>query len=151
MKRPILGSIDIGELFGEAYVSPDSSPVLNDVIAVEESNVLFLDFNRLVTFCPSACCYHTDVLRNLFFAVCEKNRKLVQKLGHLSRRTTQEKLISYLSEEAKNHHSPDFEIPFNRQQLADYLAVDRSALSTELGKMRDEGLIEFHKNRFRIK
>ena len=149
--RSILGSIDVGEMFGEAYLSPESSPLLNDVVAIEDSAVLFFDAKRILNICSSACRFHAMVVQNLFFAVCEKNRKLVQKLGHMSKRTTREKLISYLSEEAKNHNRSHFEIPFNRQQLADYLSVDRSAMSNELCKMRDEGLIEFNKSRFRLK
>ena len=82
--------------------------------------------------------------------ISEKNRKLVQKLGHMSQRTTREKLISYLSEEAKRQNSASFAIPFNRQQLADFLSVDRSAMSNELCKMRKEGLLEFDKNKFRL-
>ena len=86
----------------------------------------------------------------MFFAISDKNRKLVQKLGHMSKRTTREKLISYLSEESKKQNSSNFTIPFNRQQLADFLSVDRSAMSNELCKMRDEGLIEFDKNYFKL-
>ena len=96
----------------------------------------------------SACKFHSLVIKNLFFEISEKNRKLVAKLGHISNRTTREKLLSYLSDEAKRNKSSAFSIPFNRQQLADFLSVDRSAMSNELCKMRDEGLIEFNKNRF---
>ena len=90
------------------------------------------------------------VVQNLFLAISEKNRQLTQKLGHMSKRTTREKLISYLSEEAKKQNSGTIEIPFNRQQLADFLSVDRSAMSSELGKMRGEGLIVFEKNKFTL-
>ena len=148
--RSILGHIGIGEIFGEAYAAPDSGTLLNDVIAVEDSAVYFFDVKRVISTCSSACRFHTMVVQNLFFAISEKNRTLVQKLDYLSRRTTREKLISYLSEEAKKQNSPRITIPFNRQQLADYLSVDRSAMSNELGKMRDEGLLEFEKNRFRL-
>ena len=148
--RSILGHIGIGEIFGEAYAAPDSGTLLNDVIAVEDSAVYFFDVKRVISTCSSACRFHTMVVQNLFFAISEKNRTLVQKLDYLSRRTTREKLISYLSEEAKRQNSPRITIPFNRQQLADYLSVDRSAMSSELGKMRDEGLLEFEKNRFRL-
>ena len=141
--RSILGHIGIGEIFGEAYAAPDSGTLLNDVIAVEDSAVYFFDVKRVISTCSSACRFHTMVVQNLFFAISEKNRTLVQKLDYLSRRTTREKLISYLSEEAKKQNSPRITIPFNRQQLADYLSVDRSAMSNELGKMRDEGLLEF--------
>ena len=90
------------------------------------------------------------VVQNLFFAISEKNRQLVQKLDHMGKRTTREKLISYLSEEADKQGGRSFVIPFNRQQLADYLSVDRSAMSNELSKMRDEGLIQFEKNHFTL-
>ena len=148
--RSILGHIGIGEIFGEAYAAPDSGTLLNDVIAVEDSAVYFFDVKRVISTCSSACRFHTMVVQNLFFAISEKNRTLVQKLDYLSRRTTREKLISYLSEEAKKQNSPRITIPFNRQQLADYLSVDRSAMSSELGRMRDEGLLAFEKNRFRL-
>ena len=148
--RSILGNIGEGEIFGEAYIAPESGPLLNDVIAIEDSSVFFFDVRRVITTCSSACRFHTIVVQNLFFAVSDKNRGLVQKLDYMSRRTTREKLISYLSEEAKKQNSAEFTIPFNRQQLADYLAVDRSAMSNELGKMRDEGLLEFQKNRFKL-
>ena len=75
---------------------------------------------------------------------------LMQKLGHMSKRSTREKLISYLSDEARKQNRGTFEIPFNRQQLADYLSVDRSAMSSELGKMRDEGILTFQRNRFTL-
>lgn len=146
--RSILGHIDVGEMFGEAYVAPESGAILNDVVAVEDSAVIFFDVKRIITTCPAACRFHAIVVQNMFFAISEKNRKLVQKLGHMSKRTTREKLISYLSEEAKCRNSANFTIPFNRQQLADFLSVDRSAMSNELCKMRNEGLIEFEKTSF---
>lgn len=148
--RSILGHIGVGEIFGEAYVAPESGTLLNDVIAVEDSAVFFFDVKRVISTCSSACRFHTMVVQNLFFAISEKNRGLVQKLDYMSRHTTREKLLSYLSEEAKKQNSASITLPFNRQQLADYLSVDRSAMSNELCKMRDEGLLEFEKNRFRL-
>lgn len=148
--RSILGQIAVGDMFGEAYVAPESGALLNDVVAIEDSSVIFFDVKRILTTCSSACRFHAMVVQNLFFAISEKNRKLVQKLGHMSKRSTREKLISYLSEEAKKQTSSTFTIPFNRQQLADFLSVDRSAMSNELCKMRDEGLIEFEKNNFKL-
>ena len=149
--RSILGHIGVGEMFGEAYVAPESGPLLNDVVAIEDSAVIFFDVKRILTTCSSACHFHSLVVQNLFFAISEKNRQLVQKLGHMSKRTTREKLISYLSEEAKRQHSSSFAIPFNRQQLADFLSVDRSAMSNELCRMRDEGLLHFENNRFELR
>ena len=148
--RSILGQIAAGEMFGEAYIAPESGALLNDVVAVADSTVIFFDVKKIITTCSSACRFHTIVVQNMFFAISEKNRKLVQKLGHMSKRSTREKLISFLSEEAKQHNSSNFTIPFNRQQLADFLSVDRSAMSSELCKMRDEGLLEFNKNSFRL-
>ncbi len=148
--RSILSQISVGEMFGEAYVAPESGALLNDVVAMEDSIVIFFDVKRIITTCSSACRFHTMVVQNMFFAISEKNRKLVQKLGHMSKRSTREKLISYLSEEARKQNSPNFTIPFNRQQLADFLSVDRSAMSNELCKMRDEGLLRFDKNKFTL-
>lgn len=148
--RSILGQVDVGEMFGEAYVAPESGALLNDVVATENSTVIFFDVRKIITTCSSGCRFHYMIVQNMFFAISDKNRKLVQKLGHMSKRTTREKLISYLSEESKKQNSSNFTIPFNRQQLADFLSVDRSAMSNELCKMRDEGLIEFDKNYFKL-
>lgn len=146
----IVNRIAVGEMFGEAYLSPESGALLNDVVAVADSTVMLFDVRRILTVCSSACRFHTAVVQNLVFAIAEKNRALVQKIGHISQRSTREKLISYLSEVAKRENSASFTIPFNRQQLADFLSVDRSAMSNELCRMRDEGLLEFEKNAFRL-
>lgn len=148
--RSILSVISVGEMFGEGYAAPESGALLNDVVAVEDSSVIFFDVKRTLTTCSSACRFHNMIVQNMFFAISDKNRKLVQKLGHMSGRTTRAKLISYLSEEAKRQGSSAFTVPFNRQQLADYLCVDRSAMSNELCKMRDEGMIKFEKSRFEL-
>jgi CRP-like cAMP-binding protein len=148
--RSILSVISLGEMFGEGYAAPESGALLNDVVAVEDSSVIFFDVKRILTTCSSACRFHNMIVQNMFFAISDKNRRLVQKLGHMSGRTTRTKLISYLSEEAKRQGSSAFTVPFNRQQLADYLCVDRSAMSNELCKMRDEGMIKFEKSRFEL-
>lgn len=146
--RNIVNVIRVGEMFGEAYIAPESGSLLNDVIAEEDSTVIFFDIKRILTVCSTACRFHSMVVQNLFFSISEKNRKLVQKIGHMSKRSTRAKLLSYLSEEAKRHNNRQFIIPFSRQQLADFLCVDRSAMSNELCKMRDEGLLQFDKNEF---
>ena len=148
--RSIINVIDKGEMFGESYALQQDEVFLNDVVAVENSTVVFFDIRCMLTVCSSSCSFHAKVIQNLFFVISHKNRRLVQKLGHMSRRSTREKLISYLSEEAKRHGSGSFSIPFNRQQLADFLSVDRSAMSNELCRMRDEGLLTFSKNNFTL-
>lgn len=148
--RSILERISVGEMFGEAYVAPESDALLNDVVTTEDSVVMLFDVKRIITTCSSACHFHSKVVQNLFFAISETNRKLIQKLDHISRRTTREKLISYLSQESRRQNSSSFSIPFNRQQLADFLSVDRSAMSNELCKMRDDGLLTFDRNHFEL-
>lgn len=148
--RSLLGHVSEGEMFAEAYAAPDSGALQSDVIAAEKSVVAFFDVKRILTTCSAACRFHQTAVQNLVFALSEKNRKLVSKIRHMSGRTTRAKLISYLSEEAKKHRADEFTIPFNRQQLADYLSVDRSAMSSEICKMRDIGMLEFDKNKFRL-
>ncbi|MBQ8431517.1 MAG: Crp/Fnr family transcriptional regulator [Clostridia bacterium] len=146
--RSIVQQVGVGEMFGEAYASPDSGVLLNDVVALEESEALHFDVQRILSVCPSACPFHALTVKNLFYALSEKNRALVAKLGYMASRTTREKLLAYLSDQAKKQGTSAFAIPFNRQQLADFLSVDRSAMSSELCKMRDEGILRFEKNRF---
>lgn len=148
--RSIINVVNPGDMFGEAYIAPESGALLNDVVAKEDSEVLFLDIYKMIAVCPNTCKFHSILIQNLFFAISEKNRNLVQKIGHISNRTTRNKLISYLSEESKKHNSETFSIPFSRQQLADFLSVDRSAMSNELCKMRAEGLLLFNKNQFTL-
>lgn len=147
----ILNKISQGEIFGEAYAVSGSGAMLNNVITTEDSSVLFLDFNRILTVCSSACRFHSRLIQNFFSVIAEKNRMLTQKLGYMSQRTTREKLLSYLSEQSVKAGSASFYIPFNRQQLADFLYVDRSAMSNELCKMRDSGLLDFNRNHFILK
>ena len=148
--RSIVNRIGAGEMFGEAYIDQNSGPVLNDVYVSEDSTVLFLEYKKILKPCVKACAAHQTLIMNLFSVVSEKNRLLVQKISHISKRTTREKLISYLSEQAKKNGKNKFTIPFSRQQLADYLAVDRSAMSAELSRMRNDGLLSFSKNSFSL-
>ena len=98
-----------------------------------------------------ACSHHSRIIRNLLDELAEKNLRLNEKLTHMAQRTTRAKLMSYFSAEAQRRSVYEFDIPFSRQQLADYLGVERSGLSVELGKMRDEGLLDFHKSHFLLK
>lgn len=145
--RSLLAVLGPGELFGEAY-AVGRQTLRNDVVAYSASEVLLLDVSRVLAPCAAACTAHTKLVLRLFSQFAQKNRALAQKLGCLSQRTTREKLLYYLSEQAQKSGTERFSIPFNRQQLADYLSVDRSAMCTELGRMRREGLVSFEKNRF---
>ncbi len=147
----ILNEILPGQLFGEACAVPDGGPIMNDVVAMEKSTVLFFDMDKVLTVCSSACPYHTRLVKNLFYSISDTNRHLVRKLDYMARRTTREKLLSYLSDESRKQNSSSITIPFNRQQLADYIAVDRSAMSNELSKMRSEGILDYHKNSFTLR
>ena len=113
--------------------------------------VMFLRVRRVLSVCPSACSHHSRIIRNLLGELAEKNLRLNEKLTHMGQRTTRAKLMSYFSAEAQRRGGYEFDIPFSRQQLADYLGVERSGLSMELGKMRDEGLLDFHKSYFLLK
>lgn len=146
--RSIITSVSPGELFGQAYLAGEA--IMNDVAAAKDSTAVFFDAKRVLTTCSSACPFHNQVIRNLFFALSETNLRLVTKLGHIQKRTTREKLMSYLSLMAKKAGSNSFTIPFNRQELADFLSVDRSAMSAELCRMRDEGLLRFNKSSFTL-
>lgn len=148
--RTIVNKIGEGEMFGESYAVHGGTAVLNDAVATADSVVAFFNSSKLMTVCSSACTFHSTVIRNLLYSLTDKNQYLMQKLTHISKRTIREKLISYLSSQAKLNNSNCFTIPFNRQQLADFLSVDRSAMSNELSKMRNEGLITFSKNSFTL-
>ena len=121
-----------GEIFGENYASA----------------VLFLDYERSLTFCTMACPFHSMMVHNLIRIMSANKGRAEEKLEHISQKTTRDKLRSYLSRKALQEGSYSFDIPYNRQELADYLGVDRSAMSSELGKMKAEGILEFKKNHF---
>ena len=126
--------------------------VLNVSVEAESTmTVMFLHIRRVLSVCPSACSHHSRFIRNLLGELAEKNLRLNEKLTHMGQRTTRAKLMSYFSAEALRRGVYEFDIPFSRQQLADYLGVERSGLSVELGKMRDEGLLDFHKSHFLLK
>ena len=148
--RNILAALEPGELFAETFAATPEYPLSVSAAADAPSTVLFLNMRRVLSTCPSACPHHRQLIENLLAEMAVKNRRLNEKLMHMSQRSTRQKLLSYLSAEAQRRKAAIFNIPFNRQQLADYLSVDRSALSTELGKLKAEGLLDFHRNTFRM-
>lgn len=140
-----------GDIFGEPYALRGDEPLDVSVLAEQTADILFLNMSKMMTLCSHACSSHNQLTKNLLTVIAERNRELNQKLAHITKRTTREKLLSYLSSEAGRSGTDSFDIPFNRQQLADYLSVDRSAMSSELGHLRDEGLIAFQKNHFTVR
>ena len=146
----LLDRVDAGGIFGETTACLGQRRDDITATAAVDSEILFLDVSRVATTCSSACAFHQRVIRNLLLSLARENDDLSRKVEHLSKRSTREKLLSYLSAFAGKTREDWFTIPLNRQQLADYLCVDRSAMSWELCRMRDEGVIEFHKNEFRF-
>lgn len=146
--RSLLGRAGPGDLFAEAFACAGVLRLPVSVEACEPTDVLLLDAGRLSAVCPAACPHHAQMIRNLLRLMAEKNVGLARKVEHMARRTTRDKLLSYLSAEARRSGGSAFSIPFNRQQLADYLAVDRSAMCSELSRLRDEGLLDFHRSAF---
>lgn len=149
--RSILSEISSGSLFAETYACIGSSPLEVSVVASSDCKILFLDFHKILTPCSCACPFHTRLIHNLWSTLAQKNRILTKKLEHMSQKTTRDKLLSYLSAESLKAQNSSFSIPFNRQQLADYLSVDRSAMSGELGKLKKEGVLDYKKNTFLLK
>ena len=149
--RNILSKAGPGQTFAAAYACAPGSKLNVSVIAETPVTAMFLNVKRILNVCPSACSHHSRVIRNLLSELAGKNLRLNEKLTHIGQRTTRSKIMSYLSAEAQRLGTYEFDIPFSRQQLADYLAVERSGLSLELGKMRSEGLIDFHKSHFILK
>lgn len=146
--RSIVAHITPSELFGESYACADISTMPVSVVAAQEATVLLMDCRRLTTSCCKACSFHSRIIYNLLGVVAKKNLVFDQKIRILSQRTTREKLMAYLLSQAKLHGNNRFTIPYDRQGLADYLEVERSGLSVEIGKLRREGLLESEKNQF---
>lgn len=147
--RSIVARVGEAGTFAEAFASL-GAPARFSAVAGEATRVLFLDVECVLTTCSSACRFHQQLVRNLVTVLAGKNLELSQKTNVLSQRTIRSKVMEYLSEQAQRAGSPAFAIPFTRQQLADYLAVDRSSLSVELGRMAREGIVRFERNRFEL-
>ncbi len=148
--RNIVRAVGAGETFAASYACADV-PLSVSVCAESCAEILFLDMKRILNVCSASCSHHGRIIHNLLCEVAEKNLLLSEKLSHLGQRSTRAKLMSYFSAMARKAGRYEFDIPFTRQQLADFLAVERSGLSVELGKMKNEGLLEFDKNHFIVK
>ena len=148
--RSIIAHMGPAELFGETYACAGVPELPASVIADEESQVLLIDCRRITMSCANACAFHNRVIFNLLRLVANKTLVFDQKMEVTSKRTTRGKLMAYLMAQAKLQGSSTFTIPYDRQALADYLEVDRSGLSAEIGKLRREGVLESEKNKFTL-
>lgn len=149
--RNILSKAVPGKTFATAFACAPGSKLNVDVITETPVTIMFLNVNRILNVCPSACTHHNRIIRNILGELAEKNLRFSEKLEHMGQRTTRTKVMSYLSAEAQRLGTYEFDIPFSRQQLADYLGIERSGLSSELSKMCRDGLIDFHKSHFVVK
>lgn len=146
--KSILDKAGPGQAFAESYACVPGEPLMVSVVAADPAEILFLDISRVLHVCSNACGFHSKLIGNLLFISAQKNLNLSRRIFHTSAKSIRGRLLSYLSFQAARHGSRDFEISFNRQQLADYLSVDRSALSNELSKMQRDGLLKVERNRF---
>ena len=138
------------ELFGETFACGSDNLSVVTFLVSEDAQVLFMPFDRVMHSCTMACRFHHRLIENMVSIIADKNRDLMRKVEVVSKRTIREKLLAYLSIQAQVQGSRYFEIPLGRVELAEYLCVDRSALPRELVKMKDEGLIDYDRNCFRI-
>lgn len=148
--RSILTTAHPSELFGEAFACAGVSEIPVDIVASGKCEIMFIDCVKIICACSNACDFHRQMIYNLMRNIAAKNIMFHQKIEVTSKRSTREKLMTYLLLQAKRSNSRSFEIPYDRQELADYLEVERSGLSAEISKMRKEGIIESRKNHFEL-
>ena len=148
--RSVLTVVSPGGLFGEAFACAGVEALPVSAMALQASTVLLLDCKRVLTGCSNACPFHSRLVRNLLQGIARKNLMLTSKIRCMSQKTTREKLMEFLLEQAKQHGSAEFVIPYDRQALADYLGVERSAMSAEISKLKKAGRIDCSGSRFRV-
>ena len=142
-RRIIISRLSRNDNLALSFVGSKDVESSVDAIAIKDTLVLVLSYEKCTSMCQNACTRHKVLINNLFQILSKENIELIQK-------TIRDKLLTYLSNEAQKRHSNSFDIHFNRQDLADYLNVDRSAMSFELSKLQKEGLIEYNKNHFEL-
>ena len=148
--RSVLTVAEPGELFAEAYASAGVDKIPVSGYSLQNCKVLFLSFGKMLHVCSNACGFHNRLVKNLLQVVAQRNLTLGRKIQFMSQKTTREKLMAYLLDQAKQKSASEFTIPFDRQTLADFLGVERSAMSAELSKLRKDGILESKGSRFRL-
>ena len=149
-ERNIMGKIIPPNTFAEPFAATPGAVLNVSIVASVPSTVLLLNIQKLLTTCSEACPQHALLIRNLVSVLARKNLQLNDKITHMSKRRTREKLLSYLSSQSLRCGSLEFDIPFDRQQLADYLCIERSAMSAELSRLQKDGLLETERSHFRL-
>ena len=148
--KTMLVRISKNELFGETFACGSDHLSLVTFLVSEDATILFIPFHRVLNICSMACSFHHRLTENMVRIIANKNRDLMRKIEVISKRTIREKLLAYLSIQAQMQNTRYFEIPLGRVELAEYLCVDRSALTRELVKMKEDGLIDYDRNYFRM-
>lgn len=148
--RTILSTLVSGNVFGESFVCGGHFVLAVSVQATENSSILFLPFERVLTMCPSACGFHNTLVRNMVTMIARKNVKLLERIEVATKHSLREKVLTYLSQLAQQQASKTVISPLGRIDLADYLGVDRSALTRELNRMSTDGLLTFSKNTYTL-
>lgn len=148
--RTVLAVTEPGELFAETFVCAGQEAMPVSGYAISDSKILWLDCKKMLTVCTNACGFHNTLVQNLLQVLAQKNLRLNQKIQVMSQKTTREKLMAYLLDQAKQKDSREFTIPLDRQALADFLGVERSAMSAELSKLRRGGVLETKGSSFRL-
>ena len=148
--RSILSEISAGEVFNEAFACAEIKEMPVSVIANEPAEIMLIDCSHILHTCQNNCGFHQKLIFNLMKDLAQKTIMFHQRIEITSKRSTREKLLAYLTLQAKKTGKRSFDIPFDRQQLADYLEVERSGLSAEISKMKKEGIIDSNKNHFEI-
>ena len=148
--RSIFSNLYASEIFAEAYACSAVENLPVSIEASEETYVMLIEASHVLYTCQSHCGFHQRLIYNLMRDLAEKTLLFHERIDITSRRTTREKLLAYLTAYARREGRESFEIPFDRQELADYLEVERSGLSSEIGKLRREGVLESHRKHFRL-
>ena len=148
--RNIVAVLQAGDVFGEVSACLGTERIEGYIRAETDCRILFINLRKAMHTCHNTCLFHQRLVENLLYLIARKNLNLTAKLQTISKRSIREKVLAYLLEESRKQRSLYVTIPLTRQQMADFLAVDRSALSKELARMKTDRLIEYERNHFRL-
>lgn len=148
--RSILSTVHRGDVFAEAFACAGVKELPVSVVANEPCEIMFIDCSHIMHTCHNNCGFHNQLIFNLMTDLAQKTLLFHQRAEIIAKRTTREKLMTYLMYYSKQVKKSSFDIPFDRQELADFLEVDRSGLSAEISKLRAEGVLESNRKHFKL-